>query len=275
MAIENGPASSIEMGEKLNKATQRRNRRIASWDDIRASITDPTPEGLAPIDQLHSGGLAFTRLLAKLAEVRKGEKVLDVGCGAGGPARVLAAEKGAIVTGIDIAAGLIELAKKLGEISGIPATFQEANALQLPFEDASFDLVWTQHAAGTIADKAKFYSEMRRVLRPGGRLAMHDLTQGSKSGCLHMPIPCADSEDVTFLLQPESLKGVLSALGFREILWRDLTDATIAWFRMLPPPGTFSIRLIKGEGFPEMVENLKLNLQEGRIKVAMGIFEAS
>jgi SAM-dependent methyltransferase len=275
MALGNNSNSSIETDEKLNEATQRRNRRIASWDDIQASITDPTPEGLAPIDQLHSGGLAFTRHLAKLAEVGNGEKVLDVGCGAGGPARVLAAERGAIVTGIDIAAGLIGLAKKLGEISGIPASFQQADALQLPFEDASFDLVWTQHAAGTIADKTRFYSEMRRVLRPGGRFAMHDLAQGPNSGRLHMPIPCADTEDVTFLLQAESLKGLLFDLGFREILWRDLTDATIAWFRTLPPPGNFSIRLIKGDGFPEMVENLKLNLQEGQIRVAMGIFQAS
>ena len=273
MATQNN-SSSVATDEKLNEATRRRNTRIASWEDIRACITDPTPEGLALIDQLHTGGLAFTRLLAKFAQVRKGERVLDVGCGAGGPARVLVAEMGAIVTGIDITARLIELAKRLGEISRISVRFEQADALQLPFEDASFDLVWTQHAAATIADKTKFYGEIRRVLRPGGRLAMHDLMQGSTLGALHMPIPSADSEEVTFLLQPERLKEMLSTLGLREILWRDCTEATIAWFRMLPPPGSFSIQLIKGEGFSEMVENLKRNLQEGQIKVAIGIFEA-
>jgi hypothetical protein len=104
---------------------------------------------------------------------------------------------------------------------------------------------------------------------------MHDLMQGQKRGPLHMPIPCADTADVTFLLQPTELKYMLSGLGFREVLWRDFTQATIAWFNKLPPPGSFSIRLIKGEGFAEMVENLKRNLQEGRISVAMAIFEVS
>jgi SAM-dependent methyltransferase len=275
MATVNHRPFPAETEQKLDEATRRRNTRISSWEDIKSCITDPTPEGLALIDQLHSGGLAFTRLLAKMAQVKQGEQVLDVGCGAGGPSRVLAAEMGANVTGIDITARLIDLAKRLGEVSQIPVRFELADALRLPFEDASFDLVWTQHAAGTIADKDRFYGEMRRVLRPGGRLAMHDLMQGTTRGSLHMPIPCADTEDVTFLMPPEELTDLLSRIGFRKIVWRDFTAATIAWFSKLPPPGSFSIRLIKGEGFPEMVDNLKLNLQQGRIGVAMAIFETT
>ena len=275
MAEHNRTAPSIEINKKLDEATERRNSRIASWEEIEPHITDPTPEGLAPIDQLHSGGLAFTRLLAKLARVSDGEKVLEVGCGVSGPARVLAAENGADVTGIDITAGLIDLAKKLTEVSGIPVTFEQADALDLPYEDASFDLVWTQHAAVSIADKDKLYGEMRRVLKPGGRLAMHDLVRGSTPGPLHMPIPSTDSEEVTFLSQPDELRRRFSEIGFRESLWRDTTDATIGWFKMLPPPGSFSIRMIKGETFQEMVENLKSNLQEGRIGSAIGVFQAS
>ena len=117
--------------------------RMVSWEEIRDQIKDATPDGLAPIDQLHSGGLAATRLLAKFARIAKGEKVLDVGCGAGGPSRVLAGEVGAVVTAIDLAPGLIELAKRLGEVSHIPVIFEQGDALQLPFEDASFDVVWT------------------------------------------------------------------------------------------------------------------------------------
>jgi SAM-dependent methyltransferase len=265
-------ASEIE--KKLNEQTERRNSRIASWEEIAPHITDVSPEGLASIDQLHSGGLAFTRLLAKLAQVKKGEKVLDVGCGAGGPARVLAAEMGAVVTGIDNTPALVELGRRLSDVSNVPVTFELADALALPFKDSSFDLVWTQHAANVIAEKSKLYGEMRRVLRPGGRIAMHDFIRGPTPGPLHMPIPCADSEEVTFLLRPDHLKKLLSGLGLRETHWRDRTEATFAWFGMLPSPGAFSIRLITGEGFPEMVENLKRNLQEGRIGVAMGIFEA-
>ena len=103
--------------------------RTASWTEIRDRIEDATPEGLAPLDQLHSGGWYATRLFAKFARITKGEKVLDVGCGAGGPSRVLAAEVGAVVTGVDLTA-LIELAQRLGELNGIQVTFQQADALR-------------------------------------------------------------------------------------------------------------------------------------------------
>jgi len=71
--------------------------RVDSWEKIRDRIENATPDGLAPLDQLHTGGLFASRLLAKLARIRKGEKVLDVGCGPGGASRVLAREAGAIL----------------------------------------------------------------------------------------------------------------------------------------------------------------------------------
>ena len=248
--------------------------RMVSWEEIRDQIKDATPDGLAPIDQLHSGGLAATRLLAKFARIAKGEKVLDVGCGAGGPSRVLASEVGAVVTAIDLAPGLIELAKRLGEVSHIPVIFEQGDALQLPFEDASFDVVWTQHAACNIADKSRLYAEIRRVLRPGGRLAMHDVLRGPVGGPFHMPMPCGDTEEEAFFPDPTRLKRLLVASGFRELVWRDRTQATIAFFDRLPDPGQFSIRLVLGRRFPEMVSNLHRNLQEGRLATAMGVFEA-
>jgi SAM-dependent methyltransferase len=250
--------------------------RIDSWQQIRARIQDATPDGLAPIDQLHTGGLIASRLLAKFARIRKGEKVLDVGCGAGGGSRVIAGEVGADVTGIDLSGGLIDLAQRLGALSGIYVDFRQADALALPFEDESFDVVWTQHCATNIADKPRLYAEMRRVLKPGGRMAMHDLMQGPNPGPLHMPVPFADSEDESFLAETESLKALLARSGFREMLWRDRTEATLAFFETLrdPEPEPFSIRLVLGRQFPEMVRNLRLNLHEGRVGAAMGLFAA-
>lgn len=249
--------------------------RVDSWENIRGRIQDATPDGLAPLDQLHTGGLFASRLLAKLARIRKGEKVLDVGCGPGGASRVLAREVGAAVTGIDLSPGLIELAKRLSDLSGIHVDFQVADALKLPFADTSFDVVWTQHAAPNINDKPRLYAEMRRVLRPGGRMAMHDVVQGPNRGPLHMPVPEADNEDEIFLAETDALRHLIAASGFREVLWRDRTAETIAFFKTLPDdPGPLSLQLVLGERFSAMVSNLNRDLQEGRVGVAMGLFEA-
>ena len=91
-----------------------------------------------------------------------------------------------------------------------------------------------------------------RRVRRGGRMAMHDLTQGPSPGSLDMPVPEADTEDEIFLAETESLKTLLAASGFREILWRDRTQATIEFFEKLPDPGPLSLQLVLGENYREM-----------------------
>ena len=63
-----------------------------------------------------------------------------------------------------------DVAALLSERVGVTAKFRQGDALDLPFEDASFDVVWTEHAQMNIADKETFYRQIRRVLKPGGRL---------------------------------------------------------------------------------------------------------
>src|SRR6266404_1856917 len=75
------------------------------------------------------GGLPATRELANLAAIRPGETVLDVGCGVGGPARVLAAEHGARVRAVDLAPAFIAIARALSQKSGISVGFEAADAL--------------------------------------------------------------------------------------------------------------------------------------------------
>src|SRR4029077_1009323 len=168
-------------------------RRGQSLESILAKIDalsgDLSPDALAPLDQFHSGGLAASRELARLASIKPGEQILDAGCGIGGPARLLAAEHGARVRGIDLSGDFIAIARALSKKSGIAVEFEEANALKLPFGDGSFDLVWTQHASMNIADKTRLYRELRRVLRPGGRFVFHDLLSGDKTGPLQFPVP--------------------------------------------------------------------------------------
>jgi SAM-dependent methyltransferase len=250
--------------------------RTAKIADILALVTDPSPDGLAPLDQLHSGGLSASRLLARRAEIKPGETVLDAGCGVGGSARLLTAEFGARVTGVDLSSAYIEIARALAQQTGTPGRFECADLLDLPFTDASFDVVWSQHAATNIHDKQRLYLELRRVLRPGGRFAFHDLQRGA-AGQPYMPLPFADTAEESFLSDSADQRALLAALGFRELFWQDRTTATQTFFRNLPEPDAgkeaLGLHLLLGPGYPAMLANIKRSFIEHRLGAAMGVYQ--
>tara|TARA_Y100001968_G_scaffold196343_1_gene180141 strand:+ start:55 stop:987 length:933 start_codon:yes stop_codon:yes gene_type:complete len=103
----------------------------------------------------------------------KGSRVLDVGCGIGGSSRILANDYGFDVVGISISQEQIKRANELTTKNDL-CSFEVMNALDLKFEEGSFDGVWSVEAGPHISDKQKFADEMLRVLRPGGVLAIAD-----------------------------------------------------------------------------------------------------
>jgi phosphoethanolamine N-methyltransferase len=109
-----------------------------------------------------------------------GKRVLDIGCGSGGPAAVLAGELGARVTGLDVEAPVLKRAQAHAEAAGLTGRldFVLAAPGPLPFADASFDLVFSKDALIHVPDKAAIYSEILRVLRPGGRFVASDWLAG-------------------------------------------------------------------------------------------------
>ena len=108
-----------------------------------------------------------------LDKLPKGSRILDVGCGIGGSSRILAKYYGFNVTGITISPAQVKRARELTP-SGMSCDFQTMNALDLKFEDGSFDAVWSVEAGAHMNDKNKFAEEMLRTLRPGGYLALAD-----------------------------------------------------------------------------------------------------
>ena len=250
--------------------------RTASLADILALITDSSPDGLAPFDQLHSGGLPASRLLARRAGIKPKETVLDAGCGVGGSARLLASEFGASVTGVDLSPAYIEIARVLALKCGTLGHFECADLLALPFADASFETIWSQHAATNIRDKRRLYLELRRVLRPGGRFAFHDLQRGA-GGQPYMPLPFADTAEESFLSDSAEQRALLAELGFRELFWQDRSAATQAFFAKLPEPdsskGALGLHLLLGPEFPVMLANIKRSFAEHRLGAAMGVYQ--
>jgi len=108
-----------------------------------------------------------------LDKLPKGSRVLDVGCGIGGSSRILAKYYGFNVTGITISSAQVKRARELTP-TGLNCNFQVMDALNLTFEDGSFDAIWSVEAGAHMNDKNKFADEMLRTLRPGGYLALAD-----------------------------------------------------------------------------------------------------
>src|SRR5215470_2857136 len=201
----------------------------AVLSDLGKGTSTLTIADLAGSDQFHSGGLEATQLLMQRAGIKADDRVLDIGGAFGGPARVLAHEIGCHVTVIDLTEAYCRVGEKLTERTGLAdrVTFQPGNALDLPFEAGSFDVVWTQHSSMNIADKEGLYRQIHRVLRAGGRLALHEVTAGSLEP-LHFPVPFARTEATSFLLTQDVFRETVTTAGFREIEWADLTGWTTA-----------------------------------------------
>jgi ubiquinone/menaquinone biosynthesis C-methylase UbiE len=110
--------------------------------------------------------------LVKLADLRGGERVLDVACGTGIVARLAAQHVGATgdVTGLDLNVGMIAVARSLPSAPGAGITWIESSALDMRLADASFDVVLCQQGFQFFPDKSAALAEMKRVLSPGGRL---------------------------------------------------------------------------------------------------------
>jgi ubiquinone/menaquinone biosynthesis C-methylase UbiE len=251
---------------------------------LRAAGKDPntlTTDDLAPVDQFHTRGRAATLDLARLAGITPGTRVLDVGGGLGGPARALASEFGCSVEVLDLTEEYCRAGEALTTMttSGDRISFKHGNALDMPYPDESFDLVWTQHSSMNIADKETLYREIRRVLRPGGRLALHEIMAGPNSP-IHFPVPWAREPSISHLESPEAIRTLISATtGLDELAWVDETSSATQWFRQRlratpsgGPPLGLSLLLL-GPEFGEMFRNQARNLEEDRISVVQAVFE--
>src|SRR3954465_15624517 len=181
---------------------------------------------LAMLEDFHSLGRLATVALIDLAGVGAGDRVLDAGTGIGGTARLIAAGRGARVTAVDLAPESCEGAEWVDAGGGGDALIdvRVADVTALPFDDASFDVVVSQHVQMNVADKSRLYAEARRVLAPGGRLALWDGAAGP-GGPLPLPVPWATSPAQSHLVSPERLAEVLSNAGFAVAHWNDLTDS--------------------------------------------------
>lgn len=210
-----------------------------------------TPESLLPLDQLHAGGRPATEQVLRRLGPGDGTRLLDVGCGIGGPAR-LAATYGATVTGVDLTPEFVAAATTLTERVGLTerARFVPTDGERLPFEPGDFNAALMMHVGMNVPDKAALFGEVHRVLEPGSAFVLYEQVRATP-GDLPYPMPWADDERSSFVGTLADYTEDLESAGFTVEQTEDLSELVMS----RPPPGPLSPAVVLGQDFVERVGN--------------------
>ena len=234
---------------------------------------------IAGVDEFHVRGAEVSRELASRIKLDD-SRVLDVGCGIGGPSRMLADEYNCHVTGVDLSHEFIRTAKGLSALVGLQdkTDYIWSNALDLPFENGSFDVVWTQHVQMNVRHKLKFYSEIERVLAEQGTFIYYDIFK-TDSGEVNFPVPWADYASASFLGTTEDMEDFLERLCFKSLFTNDETDQSTQFLQDLfeqlkvNGPPKLGLNVLMGSSTKEKLMNILLGLKEGQIVLQSGIYK--
>jgi ubiquinone/menaquinone biosynthesis C-methylase UbiE len=232
-----------------------------------------TVDDLAPVDEFHIGGRQASEDFLGQLDLSPGKHVLDIGCGLGGAARIVASRYGCRVTGIDLTPEYVETAKVLCRWVGLDSSISlhQGSALSMPFADGAFDGAYMLHVGMNIEDKAKLCSEVHRVLRPGSLFGIYDVMKAG-AGELSYPMPWATTAASSFVVDPAQYRSALQATGFAVIAELNRRDFAITFFDQFraktmaaggPPP--LGLHLLMGRNAPDKIQNMIQNVASGHI----------
>lgn len=201
-------------------------------------------------------GTRMADLLLDATTIQPGDRVLDVACGTGIVARRAAERVGptGTVAGVDINPGMLEVARTLAESAGTSIRWYESSAEGIPLPDESFDLVTCELGLMFVADKGAALREMRRVLAPGGRLAIGVPRPNPFFRVLddalakHIDPGVGAFVETVFSVNERLLEELLREARFTEVGVR-VAQTTVP----LPPAGEFMWHYIKSTPMAEFV----------------------
>jgi len=244
---------------------------VAGLKKMSKPLTGLTVEDLAPVDHFHARGFPATVELADRLPIKAGQHILDIGCGLGGPARYMAKRFQCTVDGIDITAAFVEAANKLTMLVGMQrqVNIELGDGQRLPYADTSFDGAYTQHVTMNVSDRATFFFEAHRVLKPGAFFALTEHGLGPK-GNPYYPLPWSEDGSGAYLVTPSETRALLEKTGFENIIVEDTGPKYLAGYKKaieraeagtLPPLGA---HLLMGETALQKTRNAARNIEEGR-----------
>jgi sarcosine/dimethylglycine N-methyltransferase len=249
---------------------------------IRAAGLNPeqrlSPDELAALDHFHTGGLRASRELLEVAQIRAEHRVLDIGAGLAGSARLLASAIGCRVDCIEMSPDYCTGAVLLNRLTGLEDRIKvhEGSALDLPFPDGSFDVVWMQNVGMNIADKRTLYGEISRVLKSGGRYAFQEMAAGNVATS-YFPLPWASEPADNFLVSADEMQSLLDECGLIAELFEDTSDVHLSRTTANATPaaaGQLGLAVFV-DNLAQKAGNARRSLEEGQVRLVRGVFRAS
>jgi ubiquinone/menaquinone biosynthesis C-methylase UbiE len=272
--------------ENLNQNIENHYLKEELYEDILnrlkeqdIDLNEVKRSDIAGADEFHVRGAAVSKELAESINL-EGATVLDVGCGLGGPCRMLADEYNCQATGIDLSNEYIRTAKELSKLVKLDSktSFVQGDATSLPFDDNTFDVVWTQHVQMNIPGKENLYSEISRVLKTGGHFLYYDILK-KEEGEINYPMPWATTPDMSFLFKETDMDSFLTQFGLTKEQSNDQTQAGIDFFNALVAklkefgPPKMGLNVLMGETTKPKLMNLLGHLKSGELELKSGVYK--
>lgn len=230
-------------------------------------------EDLAPVDEFHIGGRQATDNLLEQLNFSEEHHILDVGCGLGGACRYVASRFNNHVTGIDLTPEYVETGNALCSWVSLDSniTLEQGSALDMPFDDNTFDGAYMLHVGMNIEDKVSLFSEIYRVLKPGALFGVYDVMRQDE-GELSYPVPWATESSTSKLATPDEYRQALSDTGFEVSKANNRRDFALDFFKKLrekveasggPPP--LGLHTLMQESTATKIKNMIDNITAGYV----------
>jgi ubiquinone/menaquinone biosynthesis C-methylase UbiE len=258
-------AEHYTLGTLLTKIT-------AGIESIGKTPASVTVDDLAPVDEFHIGGRQASEEFTSQLGLTGNDHVLDVGCGIGGTSRFVASRFGCRVTGVDLTPEFVETGTTLCEWVGLDEQIELrcGNALSMPFAEGRFDAAIMLHVGMNIADKARLFSEVYRLLRPGAVFGVYDVMKTGNDE-LKYPVPWSSVAETCALATQAQYVAALQQAGFDIIEVDNRREFAADFFAETrerlataggnPPP--LGVHIAMGESAPAKINNMVENIAAG------------
>ena len=242
-------------------------------DALGKTVETVTIEDLGPVDEFHIGGRPATKKLIEQLGFGAEDHVLDLGCGLGGAARFVASNFGTRVSGIDLVQEYVETGNVLCDWVRLAdrISLREGSALDMPYDDETFDGGYMLHVGMNIEDKMRLFKEVARVMKPGARFGVYDIMRQA-AGELAYPVPWAGRANTSHLGTLPQYKEALRDAGFRVTAEDDRHDFALQFFQDLRArakasdgPAPLGLHTLMQESTGTKVNNMIDNIGAGLI----------